>query len=133
LSTNAVDPEERDRICATYRRTGNISETARIHRRSLKTVTRHLRLAGIETRPRGLTPETEKEIVRLYDKRRMPLRAVAAQTDVSYGTVHRIVREAGVMRRRGTTGRVGAPADPIPIAAVSGGTADVPGAVAATA
>lgn len=127
-------------MCRTYAEVENVSETARRCGRSLKTVTRHLRAAGVTIKPRRLEIDEEK-IVKLYRDDRLSLRVIAARTMLSYGTVHRVVSEARVMRKRGSESRgvhCGAPAaggvrmpPPSPMeSAVSGGPADsVPSAL----
>lgn len=87
----------------TYAEVGSISETARRHRRSEKTVTRHLRAEGVKITPRRLDLDSGR-IVRMYVEGRLSLRAIAARVGVSYGTVHRVIADAGVMRRRGSSG-----------------------------
>jgi transposase-like protein len=51
-----------------------------------------------------ITPELRNAIVAAYIGERMPsIRDVARQVQCSYGTVHRVVTEAGVTRPRGLT------------------------------
>jgi len=51
-----------------------------------------------------ITPELRNAIVAAYIGERMPsIRDVARQKQCSYGTVHRVVTEAGVTRPRGLT------------------------------
>jgi DNA invertase Pin-like site-specific DNA recombinase len=98
MSGSHVDAVERRRIVSHYKSGLNMTTVGRIVGRSPQTVRRQLEKAEVPIRSNSVEVDPE-QVIKLYET--MSLRAVAKKTGVSYGTVHRIVTNAGKIRARG--------------------------------
>lgn len=104
LTRSRVTPAESHAFAQAYASGKNTAAIGRATRRGPRTITRHLKNQGVALRANQKYDETK--IVADYNAG-LSLRQTAAANEISYGTAHRLVTKAKVMRARGGAGRTG--------------------------